>query len=173
MKPKYFGILNWYIEIFETYNLVLQDLSGNQVNMVTSLQIPPLIPDLLLYSVPSNRPQQIEPQQFEPQQMEPQQFEPQQMGVPQQMEVPQQFEPQQMEPQQVEPQQMDSQQVEPLPHSPSPPCSGINLEDFQLPFSPSPTWDTNDSEDFQSESSLEDEDLKSMALQDTIGKYPY
>lgn len=103
MKPKYFGILNWYIEIFETYNLVLQDLSGNQVNMVTSLQIPPLIPELLLYSVPSNRPQQIEPQQFEPQQMEPQQFEPQQMGVPQQFE-----------PQQMEPQQMDSQQVEPV-----------------------------------------------------------
>lgn len=107
----------------DTFMEIVPDPSGNQVNMVTSFQIPPPhVPELLLYSVPSNRQLQIRPH-VEQQQMEPQQFE-----------------LQLMEPQPIEPQQLSYS---------SSPCNGIDLEDFQLPFSPSPACSENDSEDFQ------------------------
>lgn len=98
----YIGILKCLSLEIETCNLILQDPSGNQVNMVTSFQIPPHVPELLLYPVPPNRLLQIEPPHVEQQQMEPQQFELQLM------------EPQQVEPQQMEPQPMEPQQVEPI-----------------------------------------------------------
>lgn len=138
---------------------------------------PPHIEQVQQTELHQIKPQQIEPQPFEPQQMEPGQFEPEQFET--QWMQPQHFEQQQMEPQEIDPQ--DQSQVEPLSLSPpSPYWDGIIESediDFQLSLSPpSPYCDgiiESEDIDLQSESSFEDEALKSMPLKDVIRKYPY
>lgn len=163
---------------------IAPDSSGGQLNMNNNLRsfnpkIPPPDPELLCLRASCEQTEslQIEPQ-TEP--IEPGQFETQWMQ-------PQHFEQQQMEPQEIDPQ--DQSQVEPFPLSPpSPYCDGIiESEDIDLQRASTRNipivQDTSDmhhtlriqedTTDCLSESSFEDEALKSMPLQDVIMKYPY